>query len=260
MELATLRKVTLADFPATGRGLACNSAVREGEAFLEVPLDSCFTLAKARAAPELAGLDRVRDRDLLCLHLMLEAGRGEESWTGGYLSQLPSLEDMGLPWGWTEEERAELEGSEVAGHCANVAREIPEDWAELQAAVEASGAPSSLLEEIGATAEGYAWARSIQWSRYMSLRPSSGEGEAILALVPGLDMANHSPEVPAGLFRLDSSRRVVVARAAKDYAEGEQVMINYRQGATNSQLLMSFGFALPSRSLYACEVTFSLQV
>eukprot|EP00933_Yihiella_yeosuensis_P036281 TRINITY_DN30012_c0_g1_i1.p1 TRINITY_DN30012_c0_g1~~TRINITY_DN30012_c0_g1_i1.p1 ORF type:complete len:746 (+),score=145.37 TRINITY_DN30012_c0_g1_i1:130-2367(+) len=262
MELASMCHVKVQDFPETGRGLGATKDLKEGDVMLEIPLKYCWTPSRARAIPELQSLSsssELSDKDMLFLHLMIEASKGgSEPWISSHLKELPTLEEVGLPLSWSEEERAELEGSEAHTHCSNLDEELPEDFAKFQAALKAAGA-ESLLSEHKLGYKEYLWARCMFWSRTMSLSVD-GEADSVFALVPGLDMCNHSPDAPAGLFRLDNDGSMVVARAAKDYTEGEQVFINYKAGAFNDQLLLSFGFTLPRPELHSSEITFSLNV
>ncbi|CAE8601529.1 unnamed protein product [Polarella glacialis] len=264
MDLACLSHVAVTEFADTGRGLGCTKDLENGDIFLEVPLKYCWTLERARSALVLCDAAGgsgfgLTDKQLLHLHLLIESSKGGTTPSAtSHLAQLPNLEQVGLPLAWTEEERAELEGSEVHTHCANLDEELPEDFARLQEALEAAGA-SNLLTDHDIGYKEYLWARCIFWSRYMSLTVE-GEEQPIFALVPGLDMCNHCPDAPAGLFKLDRERGVIVARASQDYCRGQQVFINYKEGSFNDQLLLSFGFVLPSPQLKSSEITFSLQV
>ena len=158
---------------------------------------------------------------------------------------LPSLESMNLPPFWADAELKELEGSEVHTHAVRLQEELQEDFDGLEKKLQCHGQVELKC---------FHWAWSIYSSRVMSLTSSGG---AIFAIVPGLDMLNHSPEVPTGLFKLDED--VVRVKAAKDLLEGEQAFINYAD-MYNSQMLLSFGFILDDLKLYSSEITLSLQV
>jgi|Transcript_5814 hypothetical protein len=174
MEFVTLSKVALAscggDRSDGGRGLVCSAdVVRKGEALLEVQLRRCWTLETALAHPALsdlatAGRD-VSSADLLHLHLMLEASTGSESPMSAHLASLPSLAEVGLPLVWSEDELAELEGSEVHTECLKLRAEVSEDFRALQSSLEGGG-KEQLLRDAGLGYADYLWARCIYWSRF----------------------------------------------------------------------------------------------
>ena len=252
MELASSALVELKDFEGTGRGVAALRDTEEGEVLLEVELKHCWTAERAR---EALGIDGLSEKEAILAHLMV-ASAGED---GGkspscHLQQLPTLEEMNLPNFWASEDLDELEGSEVQTHALRLQEELPEDFSQLCEKLKSS--TFELAETLSFAS--YQWAWSIYSSRVMSL--SVSEGSPIFAIVPGLDMFNHSPWVPPGLFKLDSERNMVVMRAGVRLAAGEQVFINYAQPMFNSQMLQSFGFVLEEEALQSSQITLSLQV
>ena len=162
------------------------------------------------------------------------------------MTLLPSLESMNLPISWTDSEIELLEGSEVHTHTIRLKEELPEDFEKIRKIVD-------LPEDF----DTFKWAWCIYSSRVMSLTRETSE--KIFAVVPGLDMFNHSPSVPTGLFQLSKDHTVVV-RAGDDLSAGQQAFINYSGDMNNSQMILSFGFMLDDMSLESCEITLSLQV
>ena len=164
-----------------------------------------------------------------------------------HVALLPSLESMNLPPFWKESDLAELEGSEVHTHSVRLQEELQEDFETLQ---------QKLLGcEIKASFKTFQWAWSIYSSRVMSLTTDTG---SIFAIVPGLDMFNHSPTVSPGLFQMCDD--VVQVKAGEDLTTGQQAYINYAADMYNSQMLLSFGFILDDPNLQSSEITLSLQV
>eukprot|EP00873_Tetraselmis_striata_P037874 jgi/Tetstr1/458138/TSEL_044630.t1 len=259
MEFATTARVALSDCAADsgGRGLLCTADAPQGSVLLEVPLSACWTVEAARSHPDLAGLaaETLPARDLLALHLMLEAAAGARSPRAAHVASLPSVQEIGLPLVWAEAEL--LEGSEVHIECTKLREELPEDFAAMAAALDAAGL-QHLLKSRGLGYADYLWARCIYWSRYMEF--TEADGSHTMALCPGVDMFNHSPAAPAGLFKLDRAAGTVAVTAGAEYKEGQQAFINYKPNSWNDQLLLSFGFALPGGQLAASVITFSLQV
>ncbi|CAK9071622.1 unnamed protein product [Durusdinium trenchii] len=157
---------------------------------------------------------------------------------------------MNLPISWTDSELEELEGSEVHTHVMRLKEELPEEFQELQTKLREELCINLLLEF-----EQFLWAWSIYSSRVMSLTTESGG--SIFAIVPGLDMFNHSPGMPTGLFELAKDH--VIVKAGEDLMAGEQAYINYAD-MYNSQMILSFGFLLDERTVQSSEITLSLQV
>ena len=121
--------VTPHNFEDTGRGQRCQRDVNRGEVLLSVPLSSCWTVANAKAHPELAGLEACPDQDLLALHLLLERAKGEASARHSHIASLPTSFDT--PTFWTEAELAELTGSTWQDTSAEFKSEMLEDWQRL---------------------------------------------------------------------------------------------------------------------------------
>jgi len=171
----------------------------------------------------------------------------ESDENSSHVALLPSLESMNLPPFWKESDLAELEGSEVHTHAIRLQEELQEDFETLQ---------QKLLGcEIKASFKTFQWAWSIYSSRVMSFSTDTG---SIFAIVPGLDMFNHSPTVSPGLFQLCGD--VVQVKAGEDLTTGQQAYINYAADMYNSQMLLSFGFILDDPNLQSSEITLSLQV
>ena len=95
-------------------------------------------------------------------------------------------EEMNLPVFWPEHVIAAMEGSEVQITAMHLKEELLEDFQKLQARL------NKTLDFPK-----FQWAWSIYSSRVMSLSTLTG---SIFAIVPGLDMFNHSFRLPAGLF------------------------------------------------------------
>ena len=248
MELATFSAVVLKNFEDTGRGVAVSQDTEEGDVLLEVPLEHCWTAANARSS---LGLEDLSEKEAILVHLMVEASKDEPS---KHLKQLPSLESMALPNFWAEQELEELEGSEVHTHAMRLKEELPEDFSRLEQKLSSS----EFAQTSSINFASYQWAWSIYSSRVMSL--SVNESSALFAIVPGLDMFNHSPSMAPGLFKLDATRNVVVVRAGARLAAGDQAFINYAHPMFNSQMFLSFGFLLQEEILQSSEITLSLQV
>lgn len=252
MELASSALVELKDFEGTGRGVAALRDTEEGEVLFEVELNHCWTAERARVALGIDG-HGLSEREAILAHLMV-ASEGPKSC---HLQQLPTLEEVNLPNFWASEDLDELQGSEVQTHAMRLKEELPEDFSRLCESLRNAGPAASTLAKSMSFAS-YQWAWSIYSSRVMSL--SVNEGSPIFAIVPGLDMFNHSPSMPPGLFKLEKDRNMVVMRAGARLVAGEQVFINYAQPMFNSQMLQSFGFLLEDEALQSSQITLSLQV
>ena len=93
-----------------------------------------------------------------------------------------------------------------------------------------------------AAPEDYQWAESIITSRCIAL-PTRPEGE--LALVPQLDMCNHSfdPNV-----RWEHKDGTIQLMATSEIPAGTELLLSYGPEKTNQQLYFGYGFTLPCKN------------
>lgn len=193
----------------------------------------------------------------LALHLLAERSDPASRWAP-FLAALPATLDS--PIFWTDAEMEQLQGSQLGASAASYRSFVDATWAALQAGPLASAPgvfPSAVFN-----ADSFTWAFGILRSRCLA---PADKGEAI-ALVPGLDLINHSsaadtppawtpvrtgggdgwlsralggasnvPDVPSS----DAMAHV----PQRSYVVGEQLLGSYGADLLDSQLALDFGFA-----------------
>ncbi|KAH7262306.1 hypothetical protein BKA59DRAFT_505339 [Fusarium tricinctum] len=189
-----------------------------------------------------AGHQSTRGDILIYLLAHLVLSTREESSTRGpastpwteYLKFLPR--HVPVPTMWSEVERALLQGTSLEAALDAKFAALNKEFDELQA--KSSDLPfwSSLFWEKE-TVTIKEWVLVDAWyrSRYLEL-PRSGH-----AMVPGLDMANHSHAPTAYYDEDDKDNVVLLARPGAAVSAGEEVNISYGEKPP-AEMLFSYGF------------------
>eukprot|EP00897_Mesotaenium_endlicherianum_P010636 jgi/Mesen1/9600/ME000657S08867 len=224
-----------------GLGLLARRHIAVGDEVAVIPNSLCISLETVRGSPigKVVGDDK--PWVALALFILLEKADENSKWKP-YLDILP--EKLDSPLFWSDEELAELQGSQLLGQVEGY-RELLH--AEYERVSQQLLAPHpELFPEGLITLESFMWAFGILRSR--AFPPLIGED---MALVPLLDLANHaSARVPpkagpwekksAGLF---DRQQVVSMKAGFQHAPGQQVMMEYGAAKSNGQLALDYGLA-----------------
>jgi [ribulose-bisphosphate carboxylase]-lysine N-methyltransferase len=181
----------------------------------------------------------------LAVQLLHEKSKGDESRWSEYVATLPTKLDA--PLFWSADELAYLQGSQLFSNAAGYDAYVRGTFVSLEAEIFSANRP--LFPESVFSETEFLWAFGVLRARCL---PPRDQGDDI-ALVPGLDMANHSGLVnstwtlnggglgsvfggagsgPSMLFRLDE--RVVA---------GAECFVNYGPNKVDSQFALDFGFA-----------------
>jgi [ribulose-bisphosphate carboxylase]-lysine N-methyltransferase len=233
---------TMEDFEDSGRGILARTSIRNGDPFMTVPGELIMTKDVAeRVLPFSIG--DVGEYLALALLLMYERARGDESFWAPYIEILPTAEEVGQTWLWSDEDLAKLEGSNVVDDTASLSEKLQREYGTIQTILAQAG----LQDDPRFGFETFQWAMSMLFSRAINLREVDK-----VALVPYADLLNHSPYVSSGFFfnqiPLSGGKRQVVLYADRDYAKGDQVLITYGQ-KSNAELALLYGFVV-DRNLY----------
>eukprot|EP00929_Paragymnodinium_shiwhaense_P107069 TRINITY_DN73073_c0_g1_i1.p1 TRINITY_DN73073_c0_g1~~TRINITY_DN73073_c0_g1_i1.p1 ORF type:complete len:549 (-),score=90.71 TRINITY_DN73073_c0_g1_i1:80-1726(-) len=208
----------------------------QGQGVEEVwmPISALRRAAPAGAASAL----RQEDALALCLHQLRYFGKDRGGVHPLLLNWIASLpETFYGPLNWSQEELAELEGSNYAPRAQGL----------RPAAVDAHGA---LLATFGAevvgSVEDFLYALGAVRSRCFSITPQHFPSLAKkddAAMIPYLDYLNHDPSLPnmEGHVRESSDSDGIEFVALHDCKEGEEVFTSYglKPGA---ELLLGWGF------------------
>lgn len=231
-----------------GWGLVAAKDLGGNETVLSVPKSLWMTQETALASPVGPHCDGQAPWVALALQLLHERSLGEASRWAPYVATLPAALDA--PLFWSAEEIGELAGTQLLANAAGYDAYVRGTWAQLKSDV--FDANPDVFPESRFGESDLVWAFGILRSRAL---PPVDQGDAI-ALVPGLDLANHSGlssqtwtlnsgglgsvfggagAGPSLLFRTEQG-------AAGRVAAGDEIFVNYGPAKIDSQFALDFGF------------------
>ena len=172
--------------------------------------------------------------DLLLSLALLDSvsGEGGKLWESYALNVLPSPASLTIPFCWTRERLDSLDHHEIIEGARQQQDRLMSLFPALSQSDEEEDEPSWM-----------AWAFACVRSRAYKI------DEASFALVPQMDLANHSVQ-PNANFRTspdESKLKALELVALKEIKAGEEVFISYTgpEGYTNQRLMSQYGFVLP---------------
>jgi len=249
----------------SGRGLVARRDMELAEEVAKVPLSILLTKNSSR---DLFGEEAITEDmsmySAIALHLMHEAFvMKEKSKWEPYIAVLPSTEEIGASFTWSRSELEQyLDGSPLLNASSFLKRKVMDDFRYLQ--IRTLNKYPDKFPAKAFTYENYEWAYAILFSR--AVRLNFDDLPPFVALVPYIDMINHSPgsqtyitakmdgvKLPLGM---STEERCAVVLADKYYARYEQIYISYGP-KSNGQLLMLYGFSLERNVMDFVEVPMS---
>ena len=243
---------TVEDFELSGRGLLARKDVTQGEAIVQVPSKLLMTRrAAVRELGERIIPDSLGEYLAIALLLINERAKGADSFWAPYIGILPTTDEVGQTWTWSEEDLALLKGSGVVAATQSLRAKLDREYDTLIADIIT---PNGLDPAIFSK-EAFDWAMSMLFSRAIDLR-EVGE----LALVPYADLLNHSPYTSSYFYYNKiplSNEREVTLYADRSYAKNDQLLISYGQ-KSNSELLLLYGFVIDRNLFDEVELTVAL--
>ena len=150
--------------------------------------------------------------------------------------------------------------------------DVLQDFDELMTA----SALRALFEAHGIDKDAFLWAHKVLNSRMITFKRADGSN--LLVIPPGIDLFNHEvkDEVDDDDVRLEHlpgaqlstladgvddgsipGAKLLVVRATRDYARGEQAFFSY-SGTSNGRLLMSGGFVLAENMWDSVELALTI--
>ena len=221
----------VATFPFGGRGLATTRDRAIGEPILELMDEDVFSSDKLLltnhalrgAAERAAAAGRpLTDEHLLPLLLLLARAGGQSDTWWHYVSTLPEMQPSPLTATAQELELLPECYAALAKTIGAYAHRLHTECGDAIDALVASGADRNIFDSflwahghVRARALGFGWQPCAYVSDGMSGR---------CALLPVLDLLNHSPQAGSSVARGDGKWKLSASEA---YAEGDQVFINY---------------------------------
>ncbi|KAL8284115.1 hypothetical protein RQP46_004864 [Phenoliferia psychrophenolica] len=231
---------------AYGGSVYTSTLLPSGTTIVSCPFSQAVTptLARAALAAVASELDSWTDHELLTTYLALhkvESGTGLEHLHQAYVESLPTEADLSTPSYWSDAELSLLEGTNLAP--AVVERTM--GWRK-----EFEGVKRKVGGEVAAQLSWnlYLWASTIISSRAFPsslLHDFEPSPTPTPVLLPGVDTLNHSPHGVKVSWLSDVIKRTVSIVIEEDVAADQQVFNTY--GAkSNEELLLGYGFVLPS--------------
>ncbi|KAL7897565.1 hypothetical protein HDV64DRAFT_45945 [Trichoderma sp. TUCIM 5745] len=190
---------------------------------------------------EVAGHQSTRGDILLYLltHLILSKtnspgskGCASTPWTE-YIKFLPR--SISVPTMWTSEERELLQGTSLESLVNSKLSVLSREYDELSERASTLPFWNDLLSEPGML-EDWILADALYRSRCLEL-PHAG-----IAMVPGLDMANHSPKYLARYDETPEGDVVLLPSSGSGVSSGEEITISYGEAKSAAEMLFSYGF------------------
>ncbi|KAK6841786.1 hypothetical protein PG990_006222 [Apiospora arundinis] len=156
-----------------------------------------------------------------------------------YTGLLPS--EIPVPTTWSEAERAYLQGTSLE---SAVSAKLSALTREFDAIKAKSNDLRFWYDNVWAdelvTVHDWVLIDAIYRSRSLEL-PSSGE-----AMVPCLDMVNHSARATARFEEVTQDQVTLVLRDGLGVSKGQEITIDYGQGKSAAEMLFSYGFIDPN--------------
>ncbi|GKT60530.1 SET domain-containing protein [Colletotrichum tofieldiae] len=230
------------EIPGCGLGLVSNKDLsREEETFdiptlLRIPQELVLS---AEAVENYAKVDK-NFRQLLDVagHKTSLHGGVSTPWTE-YVKYLPP--QVPVTTLWTEQEREMLNGTSLESATAAKIVALTDEFDELREMSSSLPFWNELFWESDKVSL-IDWARVDAWFRSRCLElPKSGE-----AMVPVLDLANHSSEANAYYEENSKDEVVLLLRPGCRVSSGEEMTISYGDAKSGAEMLFSYGFIDPA--------------
>eukprot|EP00884_Botryococcus_braunii_P021114 jgi/Botrbrau1/7687/Bobra.0159s0125.1 len=238
---------------ATGRQVIAKQGLAAGGTVLQVPQDLLMHPAAAFRDPGYGpAFNKLVEREgpllderfQLCLFLLMEKARGASSFWAAYLAVLPQAYDD--PFWWEEEDVKLLQGTALGWAVSFYRRRLAclSSWRDslLASCTEGAGLTQEGLAWAG-TPEALLWVRSTVWSRSFNVRLKGHGDRKTLALVPLVDMLDHSPAFHVVWHTGPSSTEAFHFVTLTPVPQGGIVYNNYGH-KSNGELLLGYGFVL----------------
>ena len=236
-----LGSLEVAQYEYEGRGLRATADIKKGNPLLCCPLRLVFSARAARAEPTLGPVFEqlsLRDDDMLALYLLSERRKGAASAHAAHIASLPTSYDQTIFW--SEDEMAEIAGSNVFTLTQQLREQVRGDYDALQSAL----APFEAIGAAEYSYDDYCWAIASIWSRSMDLPIPAADGEGVPTLLrvigPVADMLN-TQAAASSSHGYDAESDTLTIAASADAAAGDQLFISYGE-VSNARSLWLYGF------------------
>ena len=227
------------------RGFFAHEDIAAGTELLSVPLGLLMTLdtlfeSELGTSGIVGGLD-LSDTDAMVVQVLAEKYRGDESPWAAFLSSMPPRASMHQLHFFSPDELAHLDVSKLRNLAELRQTAIKRAYEDVREQL-ADFAPPEPFISPHLTADDFAWAISIVWSRSFGV-PFPGEDSPAPALVPVGDLFNYAPDECVNVVSRTVDYRFVFS-ATHDVRKGEELLVHYGQSMSNAQMLLDYGFTM----------------
>lgn len=267
MGITMLDDLHIRELPGDERGIFCKNDIAANTALISIPFDSLLDTRaiQGNSLKKLADL-KLREDDLLSVLLLHEVHeRGLDSRWYPHLQMIPTTYHNII--NFSDEELDLIKGSNLFHTAHSWQAQVRSDFALLLLELKRSGVDLFAEEGEGGfrwfTWENYLWALCTIWSRFVTVdmtedkAPSSVLMFAPVAdkpktiarrcMVPYFDMLNHQPGAQVSHYS-DLKKNNLVLYTAQAFSASDELFLNYGS-ASNSRLLMLYGFVIPPSSV-----------
>ena len=228
---------------AEGLGLLAQRPVGQGDEILNVPETLWIHLSTVQKSSLGQVTQGLKPWVAIAIFLIHETSNSNSKWRP-YLDSLP--ETLDSPLFWSDEELAELQGTQLLGSVVGYLEFLENEYNNLMEEVLERN--TQLFNPAVYSFDAFRWAFGILRSR--SFAPLIGED---LALVPVADLMNHGVGLDdknptwlkksSGIWNIGkTSSNVLTVRASANFQPGEQVLMQYGSTKSNADLALDYGF------------------
>ncbi|GJC98278.1 SET domain-containing protein [Colletotrichum higginsianum] len=225
------------EIPSCGLGLISNKDLSRDEETLETSTLLRIPHELVLSAEAVENYAKVDKNFRQLLDAAGHKGGVSTPWTE-YVKYLPPR--VPVPTLWTEQERDMLQGTSLESATAAKIVALTDEFDELRE----TSSTLTFWNELFWESEKISlidWVRVDAWFRSRCLElPKSGE-----AMVPVLDLANHSSEANAYYEENGKDEVVLLLRPGCRVSSGEEMTISYGDAKSGAEMLFSYGFIDP---------------
>lgn len=240
--------VSVQTFERGGRGLAANKEISAGDALIALPKHCHLTYDNSSDPRLLHHIRKVPDElwgAKLALQLLNQRVRGDQSPFGRYIAALPRA-IHGLPMFFDGNTVQSLEYPPVIEQVKKRCRWLIEFTA-------SNSSLSDAFDGVDIDANALGWAFGVVTSRAFRTRGPHHPA----AMLPLIDMANHSFKPNATVIPLASKPSTLILRASEPISAGSEIVLSYGN-LQNDFFLMDYGFVVPDNPFETVSLQFDV--
>jgi hypothetical protein len=221
------------------RGIRATASIPSNCTLAIVPFASLLTIETEVDDSSLRSLKSgLREDDYLSLLILYEKNKRENSKWFHHFQYVPTIYHSII--NYSEDELELLKGSNLYDIVYRWKDQTRQDFQELKMTFQTMEINEVLLFGQEITYDLYQWCLCTIWSRCMTIERQ--EGQSLRALVPFLDLLNHSNTSQVGhAFHFETN--ALYLYTGQNFEKGQEINLYYG-ACSNLRLLMLYGFTL----------------